>query len=141
MLAAFREWLKWRVAGAEMAELERWRVRCEEASRWLAEFHDAADVLDHLAAWASPDRERVDVSTLREVMRIRRAASERAARAAATSAPPPVPQNPAVIAALEELGCHIERRIVQPRAERRRRDDPPADGVRYQFLGVCGDER
>lgn len=40
--------LKWLIAGDEMAEVERWRVRCSEYDRWLAEYPDITLVLQNL---------------------------------------------------------------------------------------------
>ena len=40
--------LKWLIAGDEMAEVERWRVRCSEYDRWLAAYPDIALVLQNL---------------------------------------------------------------------------------------------
>ena len=45
-------WLKWRIAGDELAELHRWRVHHDMYRRWLAEFGDIAMVLDNLQAVA-----------------------------------------------------------------------------------------
>ena len=65
------EWLKWKIAGREMAELERWRVEWHQARRWIGEFPDARDALDRL-------RQEVDgvvpfdISRLRDNMRARR---------------------------------------------------------------------
>ena len=39
-------WLKWKLAPKEMAELERWSVQWEEHRRWFAEFPEVALVLD-----------------------------------------------------------------------------------------------
>lgn len=65
------QWLKWKIAGREMAELENWRVQWTFVRRWLAEFDDARDALDFL-------RQEVDgvspfeISRLRDNMRARR---------------------------------------------------------------------
>ena len=40
------EWLKWRLARAEMAELTRWRSSWSYHRRWFAEFDAASTVLD-----------------------------------------------------------------------------------------------
>lgn len=48
-----RNRLKWLIAGDEMAEVERWRVRCSEYDRWLAEYPDIALVLRNLHQRAS----------------------------------------------------------------------------------------
>ena len=42
------EWLKWRLARAEMEEVARWRSSWMEHRRWFAEFDAAATVLDHM---------------------------------------------------------------------------------------------
>lgn len=43
-------WLKWLVAGKEMQELYRWRVKWQEYRRWLAEFDEVGVTLDNLKA-------------------------------------------------------------------------------------------
>lgn len=48
-------WLKWLIAGKELAELYRWRVKWEEYRRWLAEFDDVGVVLDNLKAEVNGD--------------------------------------------------------------------------------------
>lgn len=81
----FPDWLKRLVAGSELAELERWRLWCDEHHKWLAhEFPDVAMTLDNLRYYA--DGTRImdgsyppgckgpwDVSGLREVLRRGRA--------------------------------------------------------------------
>lgn len=52
MLKWFRNRLKWWIAGDEMAEVERWRIRCMEYDRWLASYPDIALVLQNLRAMA-----------------------------------------------------------------------------------------
>jgi hypothetical protein len=59
------------VAGAELAELERWRVEWSETRRWLAEFNDAADALDHLDRIAK-GRHHDGLIALRDRLRRRR---------------------------------------------------------------------
>ena len=66
------EWLKWKIAGREMAELERWRVQWHDTRRWLAEFRDAADALDHLRHEVKGVR-LFDIQRLRDNMRARKA--------------------------------------------------------------------
>ena len=44
----FIEWLKWKIAAKEMAELEQWHTRWHEHRRWFAESSVAALTLDHL---------------------------------------------------------------------------------------------
>ena len=63
-------WLKWKIASKELAELERWRVQWYQHRRWFAEFKDAAAVLDNLQQEAISG-DPLPVSVLRE--RIRRA--------------------------------------------------------------------
>jgi hypothetical protein len=50
-----RNRLKWWIAADEMAEVERWRVRCSEYDRWLANYPDIALVLQNLRAMAGGD--------------------------------------------------------------------------------------
>ncbi len=42
------EWLKWKLARKELAELARWRGSWSYHRRWFAEFDAAATVLDHM---------------------------------------------------------------------------------------------
>lgn len=49
----FMNWLKWKIAGKEMAELERWRRTTDEYWRWLAEFYPIALTLENLREEAS----------------------------------------------------------------------------------------
>lgn len=41
-------WLKWLIAGKELQELYRWRVKWQEYRRWLAEFEEVGAALDNL---------------------------------------------------------------------------------------------
>lgn len=52
MLKWLRHRLKWWIAADEMAEVERWRIRCREYDRWLASYPDIALVLRNLGAMA-----------------------------------------------------------------------------------------
>lgn len=66
------DWLKRKIAGRELAELERWRLNWLDTRQWLAEFDDARDALDHLRQ--KVDGVRVyDIERLRDNMRERRA--------------------------------------------------------------------
>ncbi len=49
-MAKLLNWLKWRLAPQEMAELERWHVQWHEHRRWFAEFPVTATAMDHLKA-------------------------------------------------------------------------------------------
>lgn len=71
MMRWLRERLAWLVAGRELAELGRWRVEWSETRRWLAEFDDAADALDHLDRIAN-GRHHDGLMALRDRMRKRR---------------------------------------------------------------------
>lgn len=71
MLKWFMNWLKWKIAHAEMAELERWRIQWHEHRRWLAEFPDAACSLDHLKQEVTGLHYQT-IHSLRDVMRERR---------------------------------------------------------------------
>lgn len=62
------DWLKWRVAPKEMAELDRWRIQWEEHRRWLAEFPEVAMALDHLRDTAE-DKASTPIFVLRGEMR------------------------------------------------------------------------
>lgn len=67
-------WLVRRLARRELEELERWRVYCDEAERWFAEFPEVALALEHLRKQA--DGEQVDfINRVREKMRRLRAAA------------------------------------------------------------------
>lgn len=48
-------WLKWLIAGKELAELERWRVEWQSYRRWLSEFPDVAETLDNMKAEVDGD--------------------------------------------------------------------------------------
>jgi hypothetical protein len=63
-------WLKWLIAGPEMAELERWRAECAEARRWFAEFPGVVSALDYVKSAAFVGG--VDISKVRERMRTQR---------------------------------------------------------------------
>lgn len=52
-------------------ELHRWHSYWEQSRRWLAEFPDAADALEHLKASAT-GAGGTDISRTREAMRTRR---------------------------------------------------------------------
>lgn len=71
MIRWLRNRLAWLVAEREMAELERWRVECDQVRRWMAEFPDVCTALDHLEAFAS-GRPYRGLSEVREGMRRRR---------------------------------------------------------------------
>lgn len=61
-------WLKWKIASKEMAELERWRVYWHQHRQWFAEFPEVAAALDNLHEEALA-REPVNISELRDSMR------------------------------------------------------------------------
>ena len=75
-------WLKWKIAGQELQELYRWRVKWQEYRRWLAEFEEVGITLDNLKAEVSGeglsashpphDQGPWTVEALREHMRSRR---------------------------------------------------------------------
>ncbi|MEO8806408.1 MAG: hypothetical protein ABI433_10010 [Burkholderiaceae bacterium] len=77
-----KTWLKWRLAGRELVELERRQVLAQQYMRWLAEFPDVAMALENLEAeamgrgvslsWPPSAEGPWDISRLREVMRARR---------------------------------------------------------------------
>lgn len=41
-------WLKWKIAGKELAELERWRTTTDKYWRWLGEFYPVSLTLENL---------------------------------------------------------------------------------------------
>lgn len=45
-----KNWLKWLIAGNEIAELNRWRVMWHEYRAWLSEFKPVGLALDNLKA-------------------------------------------------------------------------------------------
>jgi hypothetical protein len=63
-----REWLKWLIAGNEMAELERWHVEWHEHRRWLAEFKIVGMALDNMKSEVE-GRPKTFITELREKMR------------------------------------------------------------------------
>lgn len=65
------QWLKWLVAGKELAELERWRVECMAAEQWLAEFDDARHALQYVSGAAQGSNVE-SLQWLRDGMRKRR---------------------------------------------------------------------
>lgn len=73
MIAWLKRMIAWAVAGAQLEELERWRVEAKELRRWMGEFPDVCTALDHLERFATglPYRGLMEV---REGMRNRRAA-------------------------------------------------------------------
>ena len=84
MIKFLKHWLKWKLARKELDELHRWRIQCNEYSRWLAEFEDIRETLESLEAevkqknrymMMTPNGPWV-VSTLREVLRKRKKAKE-----------------------------------------------------------------
>lgn len=68
------KWLKrrvaWAIAGDDLAELARWRLEWAETRRWLAEFDDVADALDHMEAFVR-GRQYSGLNNLRDRMRKR----------------------------------------------------------------------
>jgi hypothetical protein len=45
-------WLKWKIAGKEMIELERWRAGQASLYRWLSESNDVSEALYGLRVFA-----------------------------------------------------------------------------------------
>lgn len=104
-------WLKWIIAGRELAELERWRVECGQAERWLAESDDARHALEYVrgmaeGVWCE------NISWVRDRMRQRRVISFKVQQ------PPRHPEP-----TLYDVGVTAER------------------GIDYRFLGVTGEEQ
>jgi hypothetical protein len=88
-------WLKRLVAGRELDELERWRVECNQARRWLGEFPDVISALDHLSASAACGFR--NISALRDEMRRRRDANPGPFTAASAQHQRPVRVYPAPV--------------------------------------------
>lgn len=65
------EWLKWKIARKEMQELEFWRIHWVETRRWLGEFPDAKDALDHMRQ-SVDGKIHLPIARLRDNMRARR---------------------------------------------------------------------
>jgi hypothetical protein len=66
-MRAFREWLKWRVAGDELRRLARYRSACFTAHRWLSDQEGAL-----VASWieaCGEDRPRCEINAFREALR------------------------------------------------------------------------
>lgn len=124
-------WLKWIIAGRELAELERWRVECGQAERWLSESDDARHALEYVRGMAE-GVECKSVSWVRDRMRERRARPNMFAVAAVPypargddedwyRAPLISVRHPSE-PTLYDVGVHAER------------------GIDYRFLGVTGEE-
>lgn len=62
-------WLKWKIAHAEMAELERWQVQWWQHRRWFAEFKEVGVVLDNLREEAKAG-DPLPVPVLRQQLRL-----------------------------------------------------------------------
>lgn len=58
--------LKWLLAGNELAALERYRLACGEALRWLASYPDARITAEWISS-SGEGRARLRISDLREV--------------------------------------------------------------------------
>lgn len=61
-------WLKWKIASKEMAELERWHIQWDQHRRWLAEFPNVVAALDNLKEEAAA-RDPLPIGILRDRMR------------------------------------------------------------------------
>lgn len=91
------KWLKWLIAGKELQELYRWRVKWQEYRRWLAEFEEVGITLDNMksevdgeglsASYPPGDVGPWTVDALREHLRGK-------GRAKVSSPPPPPPPPP-----------------------------------------------
>jgi hypothetical protein len=68
-------WLKWLIAGREMAELERWRSTALDARRWFSEFRDVAEALDYVRQQATGEGPQEFIDVVRRRMRDRRDAA------------------------------------------------------------------
>jgi hypothetical protein len=142
MLKTLRDWLKHRLAGPELDALERYRMAIGETDRWLAAHQDAIDALDYVTA-RGEGHHTVDLPEVRQRIRIRNMIDPYTGRQVqpltTTPATPRdvsnfVAANPRLQAALDDLGDHLKR----TRGYGADEEHPPA--VRYEFLGVCGDE-
>lgn len=72
-------WLARRLAGRELAELERWRVYCGEAERWFAEFPEVRVALEHVRLQAEGEPVDFIMRVRGRMRRLRAAAVARAA--------------------------------------------------------------
>ncbi|WGS53558.1 hypothetical protein LFL96_21095 [Paraburkholderia sp. D15] len=118
-------WLKWKIAGRELAELERWRFECAQARRWLVGFPETSVALDWLSKVAEGkpagrlEHVRSKMDCLRATDITRSAASPIWAplrmKAVAT-------QQPVLEPTFYDVGIATER------------------GIEYRFLGVTGEE-
>lgn len=94
MFKALHDWLKWRIAGRELAMLHRYRVAMTQYDQWLAEFPDVRLTLTNLHAEVTGELTLNGchpptlgsgpwtVSGLREVLRLGRAVAAHSRRAA-----------------------------------------------------------
>jgi len=151
------EWLKWLVAGRELAELERWRVQCRMAEQWLAEFPAAASALDYLHRAVTVGD--VEIAGHREAMRReRRIRGELVAPAVFGCQPAPVlsgtlvPGGKPVLLTMPDgtkgIVFHLQPDpdlpagygdVIEP-ASGRVLAPAERDGVAYRFLSAeCGD--
>ncbi|QDQ26728.1 hypothetical protein FNU76_10320 [Chitinimonas arctica] len=64
-------WIKWLVAEKELIELHAWRLHHTEVRRWLAEFPDVADTLDHMHTRVYQLDPLTSICQLRATMRVR----------------------------------------------------------------------
>lgn len=125
-------WLKHLVAGRELAELERWRVECAQAQRWLCEFYEADAALYYLRRAAEGKEASSELSGIRDALRTRRAT------------PRPLAIAPVVYPAPGLHGWHPKRAVVisAPLPEPTLYDVGMQSerGIDYRFLGVTGEE-
>ena len=68
MIKAIHQRLKWLVAGDELRRLERYRVACHEAYRWLGEMPTAANTAQWIRA-CGEDHPRSGIAAHREGLR------------------------------------------------------------------------
>lgn len=62
------EWLKWKIAGKELAALHRYRLACQEAYRWNATIPESALTADWIRAVGEGERG-LDPQVLRDLLR------------------------------------------------------------------------
>ena len=126
-------WLKWKIAGRELAELERWQAAAGNAARWMSEFPDATAAIQHIRRVASGEESTFETPRIREAMRARRDFRSPISQNEWTFIRQPMFTRQPTLGEIRDF-------LHTPPPKKTESGMPRESGIDYRFLGMTGEE-